>query len=134
MADVAGVSVVVVTYDAMPWIEHALESVRGIPTVVVDNGSGDGTVDLVRERFAEVTLVEQENVGLAAGWNRGIERAGGDLVLVLNADAWLVGDALAALVRVAERRPEAALIGPRLLNPDGSLQRSVRSSTSVSTT
>ncbi len=42
MADPA--SVVVVTYDAMPWIEQCLESVRGVETVVVDNGSSDGTV------------------------------------------------------------------------------------------
>ena len=43
------VAVVVVTYDALPWIEQCLESVRGVPTVVVDNGSSDGTVAFVRE-------------------------------------------------------------------------------------
>ena len=70
MADDA--AVVVVTYDALPWIEDCLASVRGEQVVVVDNGSRDGTVALVRERFPEVRLVEFENRGLGAGWNVGI--------------------------------------------------------------
>ena len=45
------VSVVIVTHNALPWIEQSLESVRGVDTVVVDNGSSDGTVAFVRERF-----------------------------------------------------------------------------------
>ena len=123
MADVA---VVVVTYDALPWIEQCLESVRGVPTVVVDNGSSDGTPGFVRDRFPEVKVVEAENRGLAAGWNRGIEETDSRHVLLLNADAWLVGDSLSRLVDFAESRSKAAVVGPRLSNPDGTLQRSVR--------
>jgi hypothetical protein len=122
----ADVEVVVVTYDALPWIEQCLESVRGTPTVVVDHGSSDGTVDYVRERFPEVRLVEAENRGLGAGWNRGLAETGSRYVLILNADAWLVGDALQRLVEFADSHPRAAIVGPRLSNPDGSLQRSVR--------
>jgi N-acetylglucosaminyl-diphospho-decaprenol L-rhamnosyltransferase len=119
-------SVVVVTYNAVPWIEPCLESVRGAEVVVVDNGSSDGTPDVVRELFPDVQVVEHENRGLAAGWNEGIARTSGRYVLLLNADAWLVGDALARLVAFADSRPDAAVVGPRLTNPDGSLQRSVR--------
>ena len=119
-------AVVVVTHDSLPWIQPCLESVRGIETVVVDNGSSDGTPDVVRELFPDVQLVEQENRGLAAGWNTGLERVSSRYVLILNADAWLVGDALAQLVAFADAHPEAAVVGPRLANPDGSLQRSVR--------
>jgi GT2 family glycosyltransferase len=117
---------VVVTYDALPWIEQCLGSLSGTPTVVVDNGSGDGTVELVRSRFPDVDVVESENRGLAAGWNIGIRRGASRYVLLLNSDAWLVGDALGRLVTFADRRPEAAVVAPRLLNQDGSLQRSVR--------
>jgi N-acetylglucosaminyl-diphospho-decaprenol L-rhamnosyltransferase len=122
----ADVSVVVVTYDALPWIEHCLESVHDVSTVVVDNGSSDGTVDLVRERFPDVQLIEAENRGLAAGWNLGVAATESRYVLLLNADAWLVGDALQRLVTFADEWPRAAVVGPRLSNPDGSLQRSVR--------
>jgi len=124
--DRARVACVVVTYDALPWIEQCLASVAGIETVVVDNGSSDGTVDVVRERFPQVRVLESSNDGLAAGWNRGIAETGCEHVLVLNADAWLVEDALSRLVAAADRHPRAAAIGPKLLNPDGSLQRSVR--------
>jgi GT2 family glycosyltransferase len=125
MAD-PSVATVVVTLDALPWVERSLESVADVETIVVDHGSRDGTVELVRERFPRIRVVEQHNLGLAAGWNRGIAETESDYVLVLNADAWLVGDALARLVACAEKRRDAAVVAPRLRNPDGSLQRSVR--------
>jgi GT2 family glycosyltransferase len=119
-------SAVVVTYNALPWIEQSLASVREVETVVVDNGSTDGTVDVVRELFPDVTLIEQENRGLAAGWNVGMAAASGRYFLILNADAWMTEGSLARLVEFADSRPDAAVIGPRLLNTDGTLQRSVR--------
>jgi GT2 family glycosyltransferase len=122
----ADVSAVVVTLDALPWLERSLESVRGYETIVVDIGSTDGTLELARERFPEVQIVEVENRGLAAGWNAGIRRASGGYVLILNADAWLVDDGVEKLASFAEAHPEAAVVAPRLRNLDGSLQRSVR--------
>jgi hypothetical protein len=123
---VSDASVVVVTYNALPWLEQCLESVRGLETVVVDHGSTDGTLELVREGFADVALVEQENRGLAYGWNTGIARTSGRYVLLLNSDAWLDEGALEALVAFADAHPDAAVVGPRLRYPDGRLQRSVR--------
>ena len=122
----ASVSVVVVTYNALPWVERALESARGHETVVVDHGSTDGTLELVRERFPEDRVIEQENKGLGGGSNAGMRIASGDYFLLLNSDAWALDDAVERLVAFAEEHPEAAVVGPRLLNPDGSLQRSVR--------
>ena len=120
------VTAVVVTHDALPWIERCLASLTEVPTVVVDNGSHDETVALVRERFPDVRVIESENRGLGAGWNVGIRETESRYVLLMNSDAWLVGDALSRLVTFADRRPEAAIVAPRLLNEDGSLQRSVR--------
>jgi N-acetylglucosaminyl-diphospho-decaprenol L-rhamnosyltransferase len=120
------VSVVVVAYNALPWLERCLESVAGHETIVVDHGSTDGTLELVRERFPDVRLVEQANVGLGAGSNAGMRIASGDYFLLLNSDAWAVGDAVERLVEFAAAHPEAAVVGPRLRNLDGSLQRSAR--------
>jgi GT2 family glycosyltransferase len=122
----ADVSVVVVTWNALPWLERCLESVRGHETIVVDHGSTDGTLELVRERFPDVHVIEQENRGMGGGNNAGLRAAHGRYAFLLNSDAWVVGDALDGLVAFADEHPDAAVVGPRLLNPDGSLQRSVR--------
>jgi len=122
------VSAVVVTYNAAPWIERSLGSLRdtGADVIVVDNGSTDGTLDIVREKFPEARLLEQENRGFGAGNNTGMRVASGRYFLLLNPDAWLTDGALEKLVAFADEHPAAAVVGPRLLNPDGSLQRSVR--------
>lgn len=122
------VSAIVVTYNAAPWIERSLESLRGTgaEVIVVDNGSTDGTLELVRGRFPEARIVEQENRGFGAGNNAGMRAAAGRYFLLLNPDAWLADGAFEDLVAFADEHPEAGVIGPRLLNPDGSLQRSVR--------
>ena len=127
----ADISVVVVTWNALPWLEQCLESVRGRDVIVVDNGSSDGTVGLVRERFPDVRLIEQENKGMGGGNNAGMRAADGRYFFLLNSDAWvvndpLVGDALERLVAFADQHPEAAVVGPKLLNTDGTLQRSAR--------
>ena len=120
------VTVVVVTWNALPWIEQCLESVSGHDVIVVDNGSSDGTVELVRDRFPDVRLIEQDNRGMGGGNNTGMRDATGRYFFLLNSDAWVVGDGLAELVAFADAHPDAAVVGPRLLNTDGTLQRSVR--------
>ena len=125
MADASRVAVVVVTYDALPWIERCLASVRRCRDLVVDNGSSDGTVAFVRERFPDVSVIEAENRGLGAGWNIGIRRRRARTCCCSTPMVALQG-ALERLVEFAERRLRAAVVGPRLLNPDGTLQRSVR--------
>jgi GT2 family glycosyltransferase len=120
-----------VTYNALPWLERCLESVHGVETVVVDHGSSDGTVAFVRERFPEVDVVEEENRGLAYGWNTGVARTHGRWILLLNADAWLDTGALDELVRFGDAHERAAVVCPRLRYPDGRLQRSVRGFPSV---
>lgn len=126
MASERAVAAVVVTYDALPWIEQCLDSLTGVETVVVDNGSRDETVAFVRERYPDVRVIESENRGLGAGWNIGIGETESRWVLLLNADAWLSEGALDRLVGFGDSRPRAAVVGPRLRNPDGTLQRSVR--------
>ena len=120
------VSVVVVTYNALPWLEQCLDSVRGHDVVVVDHGSTDGTLAFVREHHPGARIVEQENKGMGGGNNAGMRIATGRYFFLLNSDAWVVGDGLDRLVAHADAHPEAAVVGPRLRNTDGTLQRSVR--------
>src|SRR5689334_21017665 len=120
------VSVVVVSYNGLPYIEQCLESVRGHDVVVVDHGSTDGTLDVVRRQFPEVKVIEQENKGMGGGNNAGMRAADGRYFFLLNSDAWVLGDALDRLVELADADPDAAVVGPKLLNTDGTLQRSAR--------
>ena len=125
------VSAVVVTWNAREHVERCLDSLRGFDVVVVDNGSTDGTVELVRERFPEVRLLEQGNLGMGGGNNAGMRVAEGRYFLLLNSDAWLEDDALETLIRFADAHADAAVVGPRLQNVDGTLQRSVRGEPTV---
>jgi N-acetylglucosaminyl-diphospho-decaprenol L-rhamnosyltransferase len=120
------VTVVVVTWNALPWLHQCLDSVRGRDIVVVDHGSTDATLDVVREHYPEVRVIEQENKGMGGGNNAGMRVAQGRYFLLLNSDAWVVGVGLDRLVAFADDHPEAAVVGPRLLNTDGTLQRSAR--------
>jgi GT2 family glycosyltransferase len=114
---------VTVTLNGLPWIEQCLESLAGVETILVDHGSTDGTVPRVRERFPDVRVVEQENRGLGAGLNVGMRAEPAGYHLLINSDAWLLGDALARLVAFADAHEDAAVVAPRLRNPDGTLQR-----------
>ena len=120
------VSVVVVTFNSAEWIERCLDSVRGYETIVVDHGSTDGTIELARQTFPEARLIEQENLCMGGGNNTGMRLASGRYFLLLNSDAWVLDDGIEELARFADDHPDAAVLGPRLLNPDGSLQRSAR--------
>jgi len=131
MAREPDVSVVVVTLNALPWLERCLESVRGHDVIVVDHGSTDGTLELVRERFRDVRVLEQANRGMGGGNNAGMRLAAGRYWFLLNSDAWVVGDGLERLVAFADAHPEAAVVGPRLSNTDGTLQRSARAEPTV---
>src|ERR671918_724230 len=108
----AAVSVVVVTFNALPWLERCLESLRGLETIVVDHGSTDGTVDFVERRFPDVTLLRRENRGYGAGLNAGVAASTGPYVLLLNSDAWVGEGAVDRLVAFAESHPRAAGVGP----------------------
>ena len=91
-----GVSAVIPAYNAEKTIERALNSVLAqtyaniVDVIVVDDGSGDDTAAVVRERFPEVTLIQQENAGNGAARNTGVREAQGELLAFLDADdEWL---------------------------------------------
>jgi GT2 family glycosyltransferase len=102
----------------------ALESLRGIETICVDNGSTDGSDGAVEERFPEVELVRLgENLGFAGGNNAGIRRAlerGADWVLLLNNDAVALPGIAEALADAA--RPDVGLLACKVVFPDGRVQ------------
>jgi GT2 family glycosyltransferase len=94
-------------------------------TIVVDNGSTDDSVAAVREHFPDVRLiVNTANKGFAAANNQAIRASDGRYVLLLNSDTIARPLALARLVPFLDRHEDVGVVGPRLLNRDGSLQPS----------
>ena len=95
--------------------------------IVVDNMSSDETVNTVRRQYPEVTIIENaENRGFAKANNQGMERANGEYVLLLNPDTIVHPGSLDLLIRFLDENPDVGACGPKLLNADGSAQRSVR--------
>lgn len=94
-----------------------------VETIVVDNASTDTTVARVSAEFPWVRLVaNQENSGFARANNQGMALSSGEYVLLLNPDTSLHEGALDELIRFLDEHPTAGAVGPRLENPDGSLQ------------
>lgn len=125
------VSVLIVNWNSKSYLRRALRSVLTtcaeiLPqVVVVDNGSFDGSAELVATEFPEVNFVQSPiNIGFGRANNLGFERMQGDVVLLLNPDAELQPGALQTMLAALDKLPQAGVIGPKILNDDGSLQTS----------
>jgi GT2 family glycosyltransferase len=125
------VSVVIVSWNTADLLQRCLESVRdhlprrvGHEVIVVDNGSEDGSAELVRQQWPSVKLlVNESNEGYQRANNRGMSVARGDYLLLLNADAMLTEGCIATLMRPLDNDPRVGIVGPRLVYGDGSWQR-----------
>lgn len=122
-------SVIIVSWQVRELLRACLtsiaahEDVRTLEVWVVDNGSADGSAAMVAAAFPWVRLVAlAENPGFAAGNNIALRQATGDVAVLLNPDTALTDAALTRLAEYLRVRPECGVVGPRLLNPDGSLQ------------
>jgi GT2 family glycosyltransferase len=121
-------AVVIVNHNTREHLRACLASLDGeqaAQTVVVDNASTDGSAEMVAAEFPAVDLIRAGNEGFGAGANRGVSAARHAYVLLLNSDTLLRPGALAALEEYLDRRPQVGIAGPRLINPDGSLQPSI---------
>lgn len=93
--------------------------------IVVDNNSGDGTPEMIKENFPEARCASlPRNVGFAAGNNIGIMIARGRNILILNPDIAIRPGALEKMVAYIDAHPEIGVLAPKLVNPDNTLQYS----------
>ncbi len=132
MNDTVDISIIILNYKTRGLLKQQLRALDREPiprseTIVVDNASGDESVTMIREQFPAVTLVESErNVGFGSGINIGIRRSVGRYLLIMNPDVAVVPDAVAVLRQFLESHPTVGMVGPKLINPDGSVQTSAR--------
>jgi len=125
------ISVIIVSWNAQHYLRECLQALFTRTTTqdfdvwVIDNDSQDGSPDMVATEFPQVHLVRAgANLGFAKANNLGIMQSRGRYAALINSDA-IVGDkALDHLLAFMEQQPQIGLCGPRILNPDGSLQHS----------
>lgn len=120
---------IIVTYNGMNWVEKCFSSLRNssvaVHTIVIDNGSKDGTQNYTKTHFPEVELIESsENLGFGKANNRGIEAAykkDADFFYLMNQDAWIYEDSVEKLLQVYnqyENKREIGILSP--MHMDGS--------------
>jgi len=135
----AELAAVIVNYNAGPELRDALQSIAdemarhpsegGGPweAVVVDNASSDGSISVVAEFGPQARVLRNPlNVGFGRGVNQGVAATTAPLVLIMNPDCRLERGALAVMRRELDARRQCAIVGPRVLDPDGSEQGSAR--------
>lgn len=129
-------SVVIVSYKVRERLRSCLDSLRlsdpGGPrfeVVVVDNNSGDGTVEMLSESYPEVVALPMDrNLGFSIACNRGASRSHGRRILFLNPDTIVYPETFANVCRFADEHPDAGIVGCRILDGEGHLQLACRRS------
>lgn len=127
-------SICIVNWNTRDYLKGCLASIAAYPpasepveVIVVDNASTDGSADMVRAEFPNVTLIASDhNTAYAGGNNLALAAAKGDKLLLLNPDVELEAGTLTRAVKFMDARPDAGMIGARQIQPDGATQRSVR--------
>src|SRR5947209_3573153 len=114
------VSIVVVTFNSLPYIEECLASVqkqshKRWELLVIDNASTDGTREFLSGRDAGRVILNAQNIGFAAAQNQGIKMARGDWLLALNPDVVLDGDFICRLFAAADGRNDVGTVCGKLL-------------------
>jgi N-acetylglucosaminyl-diphospho-decaprenol L-rhamnosyltransferase len=126
---VPDLSIVMVCWNDKDYMEQCLNSLyegglrSSFDLVVVDNGSTDGSQAMLREKFPQVQIIQNDhNAGLGRASNQGIEATQGRYVLLLNNDTLVNGPSFDAMVEFLDTHPDVGAVGGQLLNPDGSIQ------------
>ena len=126
------ISILIVSWNTRELLRDCLRSIQQtIPqelhqTIVVDNASSDGSAEMVARDFPWVELLRNdENLGFGRANNQAFAHARGEALLLLNPDTILHPQAVTRLVDLLKQQPRAGAAGPRILNPDGTLQVSI---------
>ncbi len=123
------VSTIIVTWNMAELVQECLDRLlqqtqTELEVIIVDNASQDATVDIVRRKYPSVKVIANaENAGYARANNQAIPLCRGEYLFLHNTDAMVIHDAVDRMVDFMDANPKVGVLGPKLLNVDGSLQR-----------
>jgi GT2 family glycosyltransferase len=127
------ISVVIVGWNAKRYLELCLESLASAPprrsmeVLVVDNASSDDSIEMIETKFPWAKLIKSpENLGFSKGNNVAIRQAQGRYIALVNPDVIVFPGCLDALADFLDQNPKVGNVGPRVLNPDMSMQSTCR--------
>lgn len=128
---VMDLSIVIVSWNAKRFLKECLESLVSnsvkIEIIVVDNCSSDGSPEMVESSFPGIKLIRNDwNLGFARANNQGIRASKGRYIALVNSDVKFVEDCFSTLVRYMDEHSDVGVVGPRMLEPDMTVQPSCR--------
>jgi GT2 family glycosyltransferase len=133
-------SIIIVTWNSQEFIRNCLDSVFlsqgnfSSEVILVDNDSSDETARIVEQLYPQVNLIQnRNNLGYAKANNQGIEEARGEYILLLNPDTQVLEDSLSLMYEFMQENPDVGVLGPKLLNPNKTVQASCREFPTFST-
>jgi GT2 family glycosyltransferase len=127
------ISVIIVSWNVSQYLEKCLESLaaaparRSVEIIVVDNASSDGSAEMVKSHFPNVKLIRSDkNLGFAGANNVAIRQSQGRYVCLVNPDVEVLPGCIDALADFLDQNPTVGNVGPRVLNPDLTMQSTCR--------
>ena len=128
------VSVLIVSYNVKEYVDHAIDSIMrssvdDYEIILVDNNSFDGTVEYIKHSYPEVNVIaNQENVGFGKAVNQAADVASGQYFLIINPDTVIQENTIGTLLNYMEQNEKVGMVGPKILNSDGTLQAACKRS------
>ncbi len=132
-------SIIIVNYNTRDYLKKCLQSIyKNLPAelknfgweweiIVVDNASSDDSILMVKKNFPDVKVIENSrNLGFATANNLGIKSTSSEYLLLLNSDCEIFKDSIINLICFMDKNPDVGIVGPKILNSDGSIQFSCR--------
>lgn len=128
-------SIIIINYNVKEFLQNLLQSIEKASSnisneiIIIDNASDDGSVEVIKEKFHSIRLIENKNnIGFGRANNQGLEYAKGKYILFINPDCIVSEDTFDKMISFFELHPDCGLAGCKILNSDGSLQLACRRS------
>jgi len=124
-------SIVILNYKSKGLLKQCLKGIEllnldfSYEVIVVDNASGDNCKEMIKNSFPDVRFIQaSENLGYAGGNNLGLKKSKGKCVMIVNPDILILTNEIPQMINYLKENPNVGILGPKLINPDGSVQYS----------